>query len=284
MPLDLPGRCTAAVPRSPRSRHPTPLTTRPILTHNVPRTLRLTLAYDGSGFSGWQTQPHRRTVQSVVEAAIARVTGESPRVVAAGRTDAGVHALGQAASVVLCSRLDNATLLRAVNAYLPDDVSLLDLADAPDGFHAIDHARGKRYRYLIQDGPRRELFLRRYAWRVWQQLDVAAMQSAATALQGTHDFRSFQNEGSPRVSTVRTVRELTVRRRRAGPSLVVAMDIEADGFLYNMVRNIAGTLVQVGQGKQPVDWPAFVLAARDRTAAGMCAPPHALYLVRVLYD
>jgi tRNA pseudouridine38-40 synthase len=247
------------------------------------RCVRLTLAYDGREFWGWQEQPGRRTVQSVVESAIQQVTGESLRVIAAGRTDAGVHALGQAVSFVTHTKLDNATLLKAINASLPPDVAILDVADAPIDFNAIDAALGKRYRYLIQDGQRRDVFVRNFAWRVWQLLDVAEMQRAGQSLCGTHDFCSFENVGSPRVSSVRTVRELLVERRWYGSSELVTLEIEADGFLYNMVRNIVGTLVAVGKRKQPADWPASVLAARDRTLAGMCAPPHGLYLVKVYY-
>jgi tRNA pseudouridine38-40 synthase len=249
-----------------------------------PRTLHLTIAYDGSEFAGWQFQPDQRTVQGVLEQAVKAVTGETLRAVAAGRTDAGVHALGQAVSLVTQSQLASATLLRAINAYLPPDVALLDVSDAPDGFNAIDHSCGKRYRYLIHDGPRRDVFSRHFAWRVWQRLDEVSMRAAALPLRGTHDFSSFENEGSPRVSPVRTLREVSVSRVPQFSSEVIAIELEADGFLYNMARNIVGTLVDVGKGKQAVGWPAAVLAARDRTQAGMCAPPHGLYLVRVLYS
>lgn len=248
------------------------------------RFIRLTIAYDGTDFCGWQFQPSRRTVQGVLEEAIQRVTGESLRVVAAGRTDTGVHALGQVVSLTTSSLLEPPVLLRAVNAYLPPDVTVLEVQDAPEGFNAIDCSRGKRYQYLIQDGCRRDVFARGRAWRVFQQLDDKAMHAAAQLLRGTHDFRSFQNQGSPRVSTVRTIRDLNVERRTFGHGERVAIEIEADGFLYNMVRNIVGTLVEVGKGKQPADWPLAVLAAQDRTLAGMCAPPQGLYLVKVFYE
>lgn len=243
----------------------------------------LTLSYDGADFYGWQRQREHRTVQAVLEEAIQRVTGESLRVVAAGRTDTGVHALGQAVSFSTVSSLDNSTLLRAINAYLPRDVVALELTETVPGFNAIERARGKRYRYLVHDGPQRDVFVRRYAWRVWQPLDLAAMQTAALGLLGTHDFSSYENAGSPRVSSVRTVRELIVDRSRFGASELIACEIEADGFLYNMVRNIVGTLVDVGKGKHPASWPAAVLGARDRSLAGMCAPPHGLFLVKVYY-
>ncbi len=247
------------------------------------RFVRFTLAYDGAEFFGWQWQTGMRTVQQVLEQAIQQVTGETLRVVAAGRTDAGVHALGQVVSFATESTLTNEVMLRAINANLPRDVCLLEVLSAPEGFHAIDDANGKRYRYLIQDGLTREVFARRYAWRVWQTLDAAAMHSAAQGLLGRHDFGAFQNVGSPRVSTIRTVRDITVDRSRLLDGERIVIEVEADGFLYNMVRNIVGSLVEVGKGKRPVAWPAEVLAGRDRTLAGMCAPAHGLYLLKVYY-
>jgi tRNA pseudouridine38-40 synthase len=251
---------------------------------SVERCVRLIVAYDGTGFSGWQYQPQRRTVQGVLEQAVARIAPQAERAVASGRTDAGVHALAQAVSLRLHTRLDNGTLQRALNAYLPEDVQVLSVDDAPRGFHAIDDARGKRYRYVIDDGIRRDLFSRQHAWFVRQRLDVGSMQRAARWLIGQHDFRSFQSAGSPRVSTVRTVRDVSVERRPYQSGERVLIEIEADGFLYNMVRNVVGTLVEVGRGRQGVDWPAAVLAAGDRCQAGMTAPAHGLYLLRVYFD
>jgi tRNA pseudouridine38-40 synthase len=247
------------------------------------RFLRLTLAYDGTDYFGWQWQTGMRTVQQVLEQAIQQVTGETLRVVAAGRTDTGVHALGQVVSFPTESSLSNEVLRRALNTNLPQDVCVLEVESAPDGFHAIDDSQGKRYRYLIQDGRNRDVFARRYAWRVWRTLDVPAMHLAAQGLLGQHDFGTFQNVGSPRVSTVRTVREIQVERHQIVNGERIVIEVEADGFLYNMVRNIVGTLVEVGKGNQGVDWPAQVLAARDRTVAGMCAPAHGLYLLKVFY-
>jgi tRNA pseudouridine38-40 synthase len=247
------------------------------------RSVRLTLAYDGTDFFGWQWQTGMRTVQEVVEQAIRRVTGESMRVVAAGRTDRGVHALGQVVSFQTESSLTNEVLRRALNANLPADVCVLDVQSAQDGFHAIDDSTGKRYRYLIQDGRNRDVFARRYAWRVWHPLDASAMHLAAQGWLGRHDFGAFQNVGSPRVSTVRTVRDIRVERLVQLDGDRVVVEVEADGFLYNMVRNFVGTLVEVGKGDRPIGWPADVLATRDRTAAGMCAPAHGLYLLKVYY-
>lgn len=248
------------------------------------RCVRLTLAYDGTDFFGWQWQTGMRTVQTVLEEAILKVTDETLRVVAAGRTDTGVHALGQVVSFVTHSNLDNEVLRRALNANLPSDVWVLEVESAPDGFHAIDDSKGKRYRYVIQDGGQRNVFTRRYAWRVWRTLDADTMHAAAQGLLGRHDFGTFQNVGSPRVSTIRTVREIQVIRHTQLDGERVVVEIEADGFLYNMVRNIVGTLVEVGKGNQSVEWPSEVLAARDRRVAGMCAPAHGLYLLKVFYE
>ena len=245
------------------------------------RTLRLTIAYEGTDFSGWQWQPDRRTVQGVIEAAVKRVTGESLRVVASGRTDAGVHALGQVASLSIDSSLSAPTLARAWNANLPRDVTILDVAEALPGFHAIEHAVAKQYRYVIQDGPTQDIFSRRYAWHVRHSLDAAAMHQSAESLLGTHDFRTFESAGSPRVSSVRTIRSFTVQRKEYQDGERLLLEVEADGFLYNMVRNLTGTLVEVGKQKRPVIWPSQILGKRDRCLAGMTAPPQGLYLVRV---
>jgi len=248
------------------------------------RFLKLIVAYDGTNFFGWQWQPDRRTVQGELEGAIHAVTGEWVRVVASGRTDAGVHALGQAVSVTLESELSPAVLLRAFNANTPEDLVVLDVTEASEGFHAIDDAVGKRYRYLIHDGPLPDVFSRRYAWHVRQTLNAQAMHQAAQALIGTHDFKSYEGSGSPRVSTVRSIRHVHVRRQDGDGTSQVIVEVEADGFLYNMVRNIVGTLVDVGREKRPTEWPAEVLAARDRRVAGVTAPPQGLYLVEVLFQ
>jgi tRNA pseudouridine38-40 synthase len=162
-------------------------------------------------------------------------------------------------------------------------VAVLAVVDAPDDFHATHDARRKRYRYVIDDGPIRDVFQRRYVWHFRSRLDAAAMHRAAQALVGKHDFSSFETSGSSRETSVRTVFEVTVERGQGGGDRLT-VEIEADGFLYNMVRAIVGTLVEVGRGTQDEAWPALVLAARDRKAAGQTAPAHGLFLVRVEYD
>lgn len=245
------------------------------------RFLKLTVAYDGTGFFGWQWQPDRRTVQGELEAVLRRITSESLRAVASGRTDAGVHALGQVVSVATECRLPPDVLRRAMNAYAPPDLAVLDVQEAPQGFHATNDAIAKRYRYVIHDGPLRDVFSRHFAWQVRHRLDVGAMGDAARALVGRHDFKSYETAGSARACTVRTVRELSVQREAGSGRIVI--EVEADGFLYNMVRNIVGTLVEVGRGKRPSSWPGEVLAARDRRLAGATAPPQGLYLLCVRF-
>ncbi|MBM4004035.1 MAG: tRNA pseudouridine(38-40) synthase TruA [Planctomycetes bacterium] len=245
------------------------------------RTFKLTLAYDGLDFFGWQWQPGCRTVQAVMQDAIQAVTGQRVTAVASGRTDAGVHARGQVVSFDCATRLPVNEFQKALNANLPDDVFVLELVDAPSGFHATRDAVRKRYIYVIQDGPRHDVFCRGFAWYLRRPLDAERMQRAALSLIGTHDFLSFQTSGSERKCTRRTICELSVERSWMETSSRVMIGITADGFLYNMVRNIVGTLVEVGRGRRPEHWPAEVLAARDRRAAGQTAPPQGLFLDRV---
>jgi tRNA pseudouridine38-40 synthase len=246
-------------------------------------TFKLTLAYDGTDFAGWQRQPDRRSVQEELEAALARITQHRPKCIASGRTDAGVHALGQVVSFQSETKLEGPTLCKALNAELPEDMLVFEVVEASAGFHALRDAVRKRYRYVIEDGRVRDLFERRYVWHVYQRLDAEAMKAAASPLVGTHDFASYETSGSPRLTTERTVFDLLVERHIGGLTDRLVIEVEADGFLYNMVRNIVGTLVAVGKGKQPITWPAGVLALRDRTAAGMTAPPQGLFLVQVEY-
>jgi len=259
------------------------------------RSLKLTLAYDGTAYAGWQVQPGHVTVQGVLESALEKVTAQRVRVLASGRTDGGVHALGQVVGLRTESRLAPDVLRRALNAELPQDVVVLEVAEAPEGFHAIRDAVRKRYRYIVHDGPERPVFQRHYCWHYVQgRLDAEAMQRAAQSLLGTHDFRSFQSSGAERESSVRTVFDIHVRRGgeepdeihqgRAGGENCIFFDVEANGFLYNMARAIVGTLVEVGRGAKPESWPAEVLRAADRRAAGPTAPPQGLFLVEVDYE
>lgn len=250
----------------------------------------LTLAYDGTNYCGWQRQPGQPTLQAELERALAFVTQREATAVGSGRTDSGVHALAQAVSVAVETRLAPRELRKALNAQLPGDMAVLDVRRTVEGFHAVRDAVSKRYRYVLDDAPVRNVFRRAYCWKVYEPLDVERMHAAAQALRGTHDFRSFESQHPQRATSVRTVHEALVRRasggagQGGGPSTgAIHFEIAADGFLYNMVRAIAGTLVDVGRGAKPETWLADVVAAGDRQAAGMTAPPQGLFLVHVDY-
>jgi tRNA pseudouridine38-40 synthase len=250
------------------------------------RTIKLTLAYDGTDFHGWQVQPGMRTVQGVLAEACERILRHPVKPDGAGRTDAGVHARGQVASLTTPSTVPIEKLGRAITSHLPDDVAVVAAEEAPAGFHARFSAKAKWYRYRILDGRRRDPFERRTAWEVDATLDVDRIREAARGLLGTHDFRSFartdarytQAEGGPEV-TVRTLHGIDALRQ--GP--IMTLDVRGDGFLYNMVRAIAGTLVEVGRGRRPQDFPSRALLAHHRSAAGPTAPPQGLFLMEVVY-
>ncbi|MCP4193273.1 MAG: tRNA pseudouridine(38-40) synthase TruA [Planctomycetaceae bacterium] len=247
------------------------------------RVLKMTVSYDGTDFCGWQFQPGKRSVQETVESAILAVTGDDVRTVASGRTDAGVHAIGQVVSAPSETNLDDKTLCRALNARLPYDVRIGKVEFAETAFHPIRDAKSKRYRYVIQCGGQPNVFQRRFCWHLHQTLDVVEMQQAANRLIGQIDFASFQAAGAPRKSTVRTVFELDLVEQQVENESFVTFEIEANGFLYNMVRIIVGTLVQVGLGKQTTAWMEEVVQGCDRRLAGPTSPPQGLFLLFVRY-
>ncbi|MEX2141557.1 MAG: tRNA pseudouridine(38-40) synthase TruA [Pirellulales bacterium] len=247
------------------------------------RTLKLTLAYDGADFAGWQSQPELRTVQGTLKTALERIAAEPVNLMGSGRTDAGVHALGQVASFETTSQHSCEVFHRALNAELPEDIAVLAVEEAPAGFHALRSARRKRYRYVIHDSGARDVLARRFCWQLAYQLDDAAMKRAAEALVGTHDFSSFRTGGPKRRSSVRTVFALDIARPHADRPFELYLEVEADGFLYNMVRVIAGTLVQVGRGVETEHWVHEVLESQSRFAAGRTAPPQGLILLWVRY-
>jgi tRNA pseudouridine38-40 synthase len=225
-------------------------------------------------------QPALPTVQGLLVEAAERVLGGPVKVTGASRTDAGVHALRQVASLATPSAMPPGVLRRALNALLPEAVRVLAADEAPAGFDARRWARGKRYAYLIDRGPQADPFLRRHAWHVPFHLDAAAMAAALAAVRGKHDFSAFcaaAGRGRTPTCTVRSAR--IVERRH-----LLAVWLSADSFLHHMVRNIVGSLVEVGRGAHPPGWIAGLLAARDRTRAGPTAPPEGLFLVRVLYE
>jgi len=246
------------------------------------RNIRLRLCYDGTDFHGWQRQADRRSVQQEIEEVLARLTGAMPTLNASGRTDAGVHALGQVVHFHTASRLTTDAIARGLNALLPEDVRILEADEVSQAFHATLDARSKTYRYEIDNGPVADPFRRRFAWHQWPSppLDVVAMARSGQALVGRHDFRSFETNWPNRTSSVRTIFRLGVERR----DTAVFVEVEADGFLYNMVRSITGTLVLVGNGRRPESFPGDALRAERRAAAGPTAPPQGLTLLRVRYE
>jgi tRNA pseudouridine38-40 synthase len=243
------------------------------------RVLRLALAYDGTAYAGWQIQPDVPTVQGVLLQAASTVLGDPVKVTGASRTDAGVHALRQVASLTTDSALDAATVARALNATLPPDVRVLDAAEAAATFDARRDAAGKRYAYVIDAGAVAAPLLRRYAWHIPKALDLAAMRSALASVRGSHDFSGFCAAPGRDAMPVCHVRGVHILRRRSR----VVLLISADRFLHHMVRNLVGSAVAVGRGARDPAWLAEVLKSRDRRQAGATAPAHGLLLVRVLY-
>ena len=249
------------------------------------RTFKLTVAYNGSRYSGWQWQPGETlSVQRQIETAIHQIIGEEVRVAGSGRTDAGVHAFGQVAS--FSTKRWNAPAdrwVRAFNCFLPKDIVVRRAEEAALRFHAIRDSVGKLYRYTIRNSRVVDPHLAHLQWCVHRTLDVEAMRAAAQRLVGTHDFASLQGQGSPRYNTVRTIHTLEIQATDVWEGRVIEINVCANGFLYNMVRNIVGTLVEVGHGKHPPEWIDELLAKRDRSSAGQTAPAAGLCLMEVLY-
>lgn len=244
------------------------------------RTLKLTVAYDGTNYVGWQRQANGLSIQQVLEEAFAPLDdGEMRTMAGAGRTDAGVHALGQVASIHVDFDLAPSAVQRALNVRLPQDIRVLGVVDATPGFHAQFHATGKAYRYRIATTAVLSPFDRWFVWHAPGPRNVDAMQRAAAQFLGEHDFASFQPADSPVRDTVRTIDRLSVRDA-AGE---IVIDVEGDGFLRHMVRIIAGTLAEVGSGARHPHSIADVLAARDRRAAGQTLPAAGLTLMSVSY-
>ncbi|MDR7416592.1 MAG: tRNA pseudouridine(38-40) synthase TruA [Armatimonadota bacterium] len=243
------------------------------------RTLKLVIAYDGTRYAGWQRQPRAPSIQEELEKAVERVTGEAIRVVGAGRTDAGVHALAQVAHFRTSSPLPAHRFVGALNHYLPRDIAVRCVQEAPETFHARRDARWRAYRYLIWNRPgRNPLLLNRALF--WEgRLDLSAMREAASSLVGRHDFASFCATGSHPRTTFCTVYRLEVRQQ--GPLVVV--EAVADRFLRHMVRMMVGTLLEVGAGKRSPESMGELLAARDSQLAGPVVEAGGLYLVRVGY-
>lgn len=258
------------------------------------RRYKLIVAYDGSDFHGWQKQepppapdgtptPPLRTVQGVLEDAVRRVVGDRAVVVGASRTDAGVHAMGQTAMFDAATRIPTERLAEAINSRLPKDVEVRHAEEAPLDFAVISGATSKQYRYRIWNSTHRPLGLRRLVYHFWHPLDVERMNEAAQRLVGTHDFASLASKDHNRETTVRTIHHCYVEKPPAHEPEVHVV-VASNGFLYNMVRIIVGTLIEVGRGRWSPEEIDRILAARDRQAAGPTAPAEGLVLEWVRYD
>lgn len=244
------------------------------------KTFKLIIEYDGSCFHGWQRQKKDRTVQETIEKALAVMTREPVTVIGSGRTDAGVHALGQVAGFKTRSRLNADSFFNGLNSLLPGDVVIRSCEQMADSFHARFDVTSKHYRYHIRNRAIAPAIGRQFIWHIKKPLAAAAMAEAASILLGTHDFKAFEGTGSPRNHTTRTITTSTIKETGGGN---LTYDIAANGFLRFMVRNIVGTLVEVGLGKISAGEIQKILQSKDRSRAGATAPPQGLFLVDVTY-
>jgi tRNA pseudouridine38-40 synthase len=245
------------------------------------RTLKLTVTYDGTRFVGWQRQAEGDSIQGLLEDALARFEGGPVTVQGAGRTDAGVHALAQVASVRMTCTHDVATLTRALNAQLPEDLRVLSVEEVSPEFHARFSAKTKTYRYHIRNATLVMPFERSYVWHLPEPLDLEAMGEAAEMAIGTHDFAAFQSVGTQVPCSIRTLLRSAIVQPQ--PTLI-AYEVTGDGFLRHMVRALVGTLVEIGRGWRPAESMRDLVAGATRHDAGATAPPHGLFLVAVDYD
>jgi len=248
--------------------------------HPEEKNFRLIVEYDGTGYCGWQRQPDRPSVQGTIEEVLQRMTQTPVTLHGSGRTDAGVHALGQTAHFRSRTRLTPEALQKGLNRLLPEDIAVRACQRVPLAFHARFDCRWKHYRYRIANLPVRPAVGHRYVWHIHRPLDLAAMTAATRYLVGRHDFKSFESSGSPRAHTVREILEAAWQEADDGR---LAFDVRANGFLRGMVRNIVGTLVEVGMGRRQPESLEELLEAADRRLAPAAAPPQGLFLVHVQY-
>ena len=244
------------------------------------RNLKMIVEYNGANYHGWQRQNDMMTVQQVFEEAIGIITREEIRVIGAGRTDAGVHAINQVANFKTGSKIEETRLLKGINSLLPKDVVVKHLVEVAETFHARHDARSKVYLYQVYNRPVRSVMYRDYAWFLREFLDIDRMKAALLLLRGTHDFSSFSAADKEIKNRIRTVMDVDVKAARCG---MMRIYIEADGFLRYMVRNIVGTLVDVGKGKLTPAEFIDLMEEKDRRRAGLTAPPHGLFLMEVKY-
>ena len=248
------------------------------------RQFAITIAYDGTRYGGWQIQPNAPTIQQVLVNAISKATSEQVHVQGSGRTDAGVHAIGQVGSFKLHNwNPPPDPLVPASNCFLPSDVIIRECREVVTTFDPIRHAKSKRYRYTIRNSPVPDPMSHLYHWWIRKPIDIEAMQTAAAWLIGTHDFKSFETQGSPRRSTTRTVYDISIAQKNSMDGTDLWIEIEADGFLYNMVRNIVGTLWTIGSGRYGPRRMKTFLESKQRDTSDFTAPPQGLCLLKVNY-
>lgn len=255
------------------------------------KQIKLIIEYDGTNYQGWQTQRSGLTLQDIISKTISEITSERIQLTSASRTDAGVHALGQIAVFRSDTRLPADTLKRALNAKLPMDIRILDAEEPDHEFHPRYDAVKKSYFYLIEKTQKQSVFFHRYAWGIPVGLDLAGMGSAASFLEGEHDFSAFRGTGCGAKTTVRTVHSITLTRYDSIDFMTarihgdfIKIRIEANAFLRHMVRNIVGTLAEVGKGRIPPEEVKNILASRDRKMAGPTAPAKGLFLEKIYYE
>lgn len=243
------------------------------------RNIKLTIRYDGTDYSGWQFQKNSNSIQETIESALRKITGERAVVIASGRTDAGVHALAQIANFHTASKIPLKNLRMALNSILPDDMIITRAEEAVPGFHSQKDSRSKLYRYTIYNKEFMDPFLKRYTSKCFFKLDTRPMKEGAKYLIGRRDFTSFRTKDDRVASAVRTIKSIKIERKGD----LIYIDIEADGFLYNMVRNIVGTLIDVGRGKLAPADVKHILKKRDKRSCGPTASASGLSLVKVRY-
>ena len=253
------------------------------------KNVLLKIAYDGTDFHGWQRQPNCRTVQGELEEVLSRVCGEAIALSGTSRTDAGVHAIGQQATFSGDFGIPVERIPLAVNNMLDrvGDVRIVEASEVPEDFHARFNSRGKTYRYRIRYGAEPDIFARNHCWQIPRELDIEAMKAGARLFEGTHDFRSCMAAGGQEPeTTVRTIHKLEVRQSFEGTDRIpfVTLLVTGDGFLYNMVRIITGTLVEIGMGLRAPEDVTAVLESCSRSRAGRTAPPGGLYLQQVYFE
>jgi len=244
------------------------------------KNIKLVIEYDGTNYSGWQRQKDCQSIQGMIESAIARMTGQQITLSGSGRTDAGVHAWQQVANFKSHTRLTPTQFLNGLNSLLPNDIAIHSCSEVPGDFHARYNVKSKVYRYYIGQRPNKMALFNQYCWYIPYKLNISDMQNACSLFEGTHDFKSFEGAGSPRSTSVRTVIRSSLN---LNDNQYIIYEIEADGFLRFMVRNIVGTLVEIGKKRMTYDAIPQVLESRNRHQAGPTAPSRGLFLIEVKY-